>query len=121
MSIFAGACQSILRASPRRHLASGLARLTPSQRLFLSTLAVLEQRGGALESASLAAVAAAAKLGGPVTGFLAGASVKAGVAAEAAKVSGLEKVIAVENEAYERVWFSWFSIMGSRSDRRSYC
>lgn len=76
---------------------SALARL-------LSTLAVLEQRDGKLQSSSFSAIAAAQKLGGPVTAFLAGAGVKGTSAAEAAKVKGLDKVVAVENDAYEKVW-----------------
>ncbi|KAL4760842.1 ribosomal protein L1p/L10e family-domain-containing protein [Aspergillus foveolatus] len=74
---------------------SALARL-------LSTLAVLEQRDGKLQSSSVSAIAAALKLGGPVTAFVAGAGVKASSAAEAAKYKGVEKVVAVENEAYEK-------------------
>ncbi|PLB46057.1 electron transfer flavo protein alpha-subunit [Aspergillus steynii IBT 23096] len=75
--------------------ASALARL-------LSTLAVLEQRGGKLENSSLSAIAAAQKLGGPVTAFVAGNNVKGTSAAEAAKIKGLDKVVAVDNEAYEK-------------------
>jgi electron transfer flavoprotein alpha subunit len=69
---------------------------------LLSTLAVLEHREGKIQNASLA-VSAALKLGGPVTGFLAGSKIKTAVAAEAAKINGLEKVIVVENEAYDKV------------------
>lgn len=76
---------------------SALARL-------LSTLAVLEQRDGKLQQSSLAAVAAAQKLGGSVAAFVAGNGVKGTAAAEAAKIKGLEKVVAVDNEAYEKVW-----------------
>ncbi|KAL3437086.1 ribosomal protein L1p/L10e family-domain-containing protein [Aspergillus tetrazonus] len=94
---------SVLRAAraqftPSRSLVfnqSALARL-------LSTLAVLEQRDGKLQSSSVSAIAAALKLGGPVTAFVAGAGVKATSAAEAAKYKGVEKVVAVENEAYEK-------------------
>lgn len=50
---------------------------------------------------SLAAVSAAQKLGGSITGFLAGKDIKA-VAEQAAKIKGLEKVVFVENEAYEK-------------------
>ncbi|KAF1992290.1 electron transfer flavo protein, alpha subunit [Aulographum hederae CBS 113979] len=50
---------------------------------------------------SLAAVTAAMKLGGPVTGFVAGSGAKA-VAEEAGKVKGLNKVIYVENGAYDK-------------------
>ncbi|KAE8394559.1 ribosomal protein L1p/L10e family-domain-containing protein [Aspergillus alliaceus] len=75
--------------------ASALARL-------LSTLAVLEQRDGKLQGSSLSAIAAAQKLGGPVTAFVAGTGVKGTSAAEAAKIKGLDKVVAVESEAYEK-------------------
>lgn len=75
---------------------SALARL-------LSTLAVLEQREGKLNVPSLAAVAAGQKLGGSVTAFVAGSGGKA-VADEAAKVKGIEKIIYVENGAYDKVW-----------------
>jgi len=68
---------------------------------LVSSLAVLEQREGKLNSASLAAVAAAQKLGGSVTAFVAGSSTKP-VAEEAAKVKGVDKVIFVENGAYEK-------------------
>lgn len=75
---------------------SALARL-------LSTLAVLEQRDGKLQNSSLSAIAASQKLGGSVTGFLAGSGVKGTSAAEAAKIKGIEKVVVVENDAYEKV------------------
>jgi electron transfer flavoprotein alpha subunit len=93
---------SVLRAArsqiyPTRALnQSALARL-------LSTLAVLEQRDGKLQNSSLSAIAAAQKLGGPVTAFLAGAGVKSTSAAEAARIKGLDKIVAVENDAYEKV------------------
>ncbi|KAL3469963.1 hypothetical protein BJX99DRAFT_251577 [Aspergillus californicus] len=75
--------------------ASALARL-------LSTLAVLEQREGKLQSSSISAISAALKLGGPVTAFVAGNGVKATSAAEAAQYKGVENVVAVESEAYEK-------------------
>ncbi|KAF9638414.1 putative electron transfer flavoprotein subunit alpha protein [Lasiodiplodia theobromae] len=68
---------------------------------LLSTLAVLEQREGKLNPGSLAAVTAAQKLGGPVTAFVAGSSIK-GVADAAAKVKGLDKIIFVDNGAYDK-------------------
>ncbi|KAI7636466.1 hypothetical protein KC319_g6057, partial [Hortaea werneckii] len=70
------------------------------QRL-LSTLAVLEQRDGKLNMSSLASISAAQKLGGTIHGFVAGANTKQ-VAEEAAKVQGLEKVIYVDNAAYDK-------------------
>ena len=69
---------------------------------LVSSLAVLEQREGRLQNASLSAVTAAQKVGGPITGFVAGSGIKA-VAEEAAKVKGLDKVIKVENDSYDRV------------------
>ncbi|KAI9684379.1 MAG: Electron transfer flavoprotein alpha-subunit [Trizodia sp. TS-e1964] len=68
---------------------------------LLSTLAVLEQREGRLNTASLGAVTAALKLGGHVTAFLAGSGIKA-AAEEGAKVAGIAKIIMVENKAYDR-------------------
>lgn len=73
---------------------------------LLSSLAVLEQRDGKLQNSSLAAIAAAQKLGGSVTAFIAGNGVKGSSAAEAAKIKGLEKVVAVDNEAYEKVIYT---------------
>jgi electron transfer flavoprotein alpha subunit len=64
---------------------------------------VLEQRDGKLNVSSLAAVSAGQKLGGSVTAFVAGSGVKS-VADEAAKVKGIEKIIYVENGAYDKVW-----------------
>ncbi|KAI5868620.1 electron transfer flavoprotein, alpha subunit [Durotheca rogersii] len=70
-------------------------------RRLLSSLAVLEQRDGKLNLGSLSAVTAAKKLGGSVHAFVAGGSIKP-VAEEAAKAEGVEKIIAVENAAYEK-------------------
>ncbi|KAE8137856.1 hypothetical protein BDV38DRAFT_270893 [Aspergillus pseudotamarii] len=81
--------------APRAFNQSALARL-------LSTLAVLEQRDGKLQTSSLSAIAAAQKLGGPITAFVAGNGVKGTSAAEAAKIKGLDKVVAVDSEAYEK-------------------
>ena len=76
---------------------SALARL-------LSSLAVLEHRDGKLNHGSLGAVTAAQQLGGSITGFVAGGNIK-GVAEEAAKVAGVEKIIAVDNSAYDKVLY----------------
>ena len=74
-------------------------------RRLLSVLAVLEQRDGKLNVGSLSAVTAAKKLGGSIHGFVAGSNIKT-AAEEAAKVEGVEKIIAVDNAAYEKVRFS---------------
>lgn len=97
---------SVLRAARSQFYPTRALRQPASSALarLLSTLAVLEQRDGKLQNSSLSAIAAAQKLGGPVTAFLAGAGVKGTSAAEAAKIKGLEKVVAVENDAYEKVW-----------------
>lgn len=88
------ASQTALRTIRTFQKSSFLARLA-------STLAILEQREGGLNSASLGAVTAGQKIGGSIHGFVAGKNIK-GVAEQAAKVKGLEKIITVENEAYER-------------------
>ncbi|KAI1957506.1 Electron transfer flavoprotein alpha-subunit [Ophidiomyces ophidiicola] len=82
------------RTSLQSHQLSALSRL-------LSTLAVLEQKDGKIQAASLSAISAAAKLGGPVTAFVACGGAKAGAAAEAAQIKGLDKVLVVENTAYD--------------------
>lgn len=97
---------SVLRAARAQLTPRAFAfnRPTPSALArLLSTLAVLEQRDGKLQSSSVSAISAALKLGGPVTAFVAGAGVQATSAAEAAKYKGVENVVAVENEAYEKV------------------
>jgi electron transfer flavoprotein alpha subunit len=67
----------------------------------------LEQQNGKLSSSSQAAVAAAQRLGGTVTAFVAGTGAKS-VAEEAAKIKGIEKVIFVENPAYDKVRWPCF-------------
>ena len=67
-----------------------------------STFAVLEQKDGKFQPASLAAVTAGTKLGGTITAFIAGSGVKS-VAEEIGKAKGIEKVIYVENGAYDKV------------------
>lgn len=87
----------------RRGLAHSTSSLSSLQRLqrLLSTLAVLEQNNGKLNTGSLSAITAAKKLGGPIHAFVAGGNIKS-VADEAAKVDGVEKIIAVDNSAYDR-------------------
>jgi len=67
----------------------------------LSTLAIIEHRGGSISSASLPVVSAAAKLGGPVTAFVAGTDAQS-VAEQAGKLAGVEKVLTVSNGAYDK-------------------
>lgn len=69
---------------------------------LLSSLAILEQREGRLDNASLSAVTAAQTLGGSIAGFIAGSGAKS-IAAEAAKVKALNKVIMVDNASYDKV------------------
>jgi len=65
-------------------------------------LALLEHHDGKLNNSSLAAVTAAMRMGGSVTGLVAGGDAKS-VAEQAAKVKGIEKVLFVENDAYNKV------------------
>lgn len=94
---------SALRALRAQSNCTPLLAQSPSFSLarLLSTLAILEQRDGKLNAASLGAVTAGQKLGGSVHGFVAGKGAKT-LAQEATKIKGLEKVLAAENEAYER-------------------
>jgi electron transfer flavoprotein alpha subunit len=97
--------------APRSALLHARTRLTTPRTLsahqqsllskLLSTLAILEQREGKLQPGSLSAVTAAKKLGGSITGFVAGSQIKS-VAEEAAKVEGIEKILSVENQAYDK-------------------
>lgn len=87
-------------------ITSPVASLSPAAlRRLASTLAVLEQREGKLNQGSLNAITAAKKIGGPIHGFVAGSSIKA-VAEEAATADGVEKIIAVDNGAYDKVYGS---------------
>ena len=78
-----------------------LSRAYPRSRLQ-STLAILEQKDGQLNHGSLSAFTAAQKLGGSVHGFIAGSNI-APAAQEAAKVNGVDKIITVDNAAYDKV------------------
>lgn len=99
---FALASQSILRTA-RRSLPRTQFQLSSAYARLLSTLALLEQRDGKLNGSSLSTITAAQKLGGSITAFVAGSGVKSTAAAEVAKVKGLDKVIAIDNDAYEKV------------------
>ncbi|PTB39774.1 hypothetical protein M441DRAFT_142200 [Trichoderma asperellum CBS 433.97] len=72
-----------------------------SQSSALSTLAILEQRDGQLVHGSLSALTAGIKVGGPVHAFLVGTNVSS-AAEQAAKVNGVEKIITVESDAYNK-------------------
>jgi electron transfer flavoprotein alpha subunit len=81
-----------------------LSQFSSPRQALISTLAVLEQKEGKLNHGSLSAITAAKKLGGAIHGFVAGGNV-GGAAEQAAKVDGVEKILVVENEAYEKVYF----------------
>ena len=81
---------------------SSFSSSSASLRRLLSSLAVLGQRDGKLNHGSLSAITAAKKLGGPIHAFVAGGDIGP-VAQEAAKVDGVEKIVAVNNAAYEKV------------------
>lgn len=91
-----GRSQLRTRAGP-----TPIASLSALSRL-LSSLAVLEQKDGKLNTGSLGAITAAQKLGGSIVGFVAGSNIKA-VAEEAAKINGAEKIISIDNAAYDKV------------------
>lgn len=92
-----------LRATIAQPTTSRVAFFSPAAlRRLASTLAVLEQKEGKLNHGSLSAITAAQKVGGPVHGFVAGSNIKA-VADEAATADGVEKIIAVDNGAYDKV------------------
>lgn len=100
----------MLRNAIRPAVGRGIGRLRSAcysanlsqTRLLLSTLAVLEQRDGQLNKGSLGAITAAKKLGGSVHAFIAGTDATA-AAQEASKTEGLEKILAVNSGAYEKV------------------
>ncbi|GAO20064.1 hypothetical protein UVI_02063950 [Ustilaginoidea virens] len=93
------------RVSPHATASSLRFRISTSRPLgrsrALSTLAVLEQRDGELVQGSLNAITAAKKVGGTVHGFIAGVNISA-AAQQAAKVSGVDQVIQVDNKAYDK-------------------
>lgn len=102
---------SIARRVIPQQLRGRLAQATTTPSVFFSpttlqrlasTLAILEQREGKLNHGSLSAITAAQKIGGPVHGFVAGSSIKP-VADEAATAEGVEKIISVDNGAYDKV------------------
>ena len=102
--MFAVARNTVLRTA-RTQLRSSQPIAVPQYSAFArlaSTLAILEQKEGKLVSQSLAAITAGTKLGGSITAFIAGSGVKS-VAEEAAKAQGVEKVLYVENGAYDKV------------------
>jgi electron transfer flavoprotein alpha subunit len=96
----------VLRRVTASHSARDLATAashtqSTAHKRLLASLAVLEQKDGVLNHGSLSAITAAKKLGGSIHGFVAGTDVK-NVAQEVAKVEGVDKIIVVENEAYEK-------------------
>jgi hypothetical protein len=90
------------RSSVLRTARSQLRRSQPVAIPQYSAFAVLEQKDGKFQPASLAAVTAGTKLGGSITAFVAGSGVKS-VAEEIGKAKGIEKVIYVDNGAYDKV------------------
>ncbi|KAI0396331.1 electron transfer flavoprotein domain-containing protein [Xylariaceae sp. FL0594] len=102
--MFSAARRTALRglgSLPRPNAALSGPFSQPALQRLLSSLAILEQRDGKLNHGSLSAITAAQKIGGTIHGFVAGSNIKA-VAEEAAKVAGVEKIIAVDNAAYDK-------------------
>lgn len=100
--MFAAARTSVLR-SARTQLRQAQSQAAWAR--LASTLAVLEAKEGKLNIASLAAITAGTKLGGSITAFVAGSGGKT-IAEEAGKAQGIEKVIYVDNAAYDKVSLS---------------
>jgi len=98
--MFAAARTSVLRSASARTQLCHTQSQTAWSRLA-STLAVLEAKEGKLNIASLAAITAGTKLGGSITAFVAGSGGKT-LAEEAGKAQGIEKVIYVDNAAYDK-------------------
>jgi electron transfer flavoprotein alpha subunit len=99
--MFSAARISVLRTA-RSHLSAQPQYSAFARARLASTLAVLEQKDGKFQQASLAAVTAGTKLGGTITAFIAGSGIKS-VAEEIGKAKGIEKVIYVDNGAYDKV------------------
>ena len=99
--MFAAARTSVLRSLRTQTQLCHTQSQTAWSRLA-STLAVLEAKEGKLNIASLAAITAGTKLGGSITAFVAGSGGKT-IAEEAGKAKGIEKVIYVDNAAYDKV------------------
>lgn len=70
-------------------------------RRYASTLAVLEQCDGELRTSSLSSIAAANELGTPINAFIAGTKARE-AAITASRIPGIEKIIFVDNKAYEK-------------------
>ncbi|KAK6525634.1 Electron transfer flavoprotein alpha-subunit [Arthrobotrys megalospora] len=90
-----------LRASSRPVTISRPFVGTQFSRRLASTLALFEQRDGKLQPSAQNVVTAAKKLGNPVIGFVAGKAAK-DAAEQAAKIEGVDKVVYVASEAYEK-------------------
>ena len=73
-----------------------------SRLLSTSSLVIVEQRDGKLNVSSLSSVTAAQKLGGSITAFVAGPKA---VAEEVSKIKNIEKVLMLDNSAYDKVWY----------------
>jgi electron transfer flavoprotein alpha subunit len=94
--------RTVLSQARRQLRVNGVNQSYSQIQRLLSTLAVLEQNNGVLNMGSLSAITAAKKLGGPITAIVAGGNIKS-LAEEAAKAEGVEKVLSVDNSAYDRV------------------
>ncbi|KAK0629668.1 hypothetical protein B0T17DRAFT_526122 [Bombardia bombarda] len=96
------AFSALVRPSLLRDTTAATTLRSPAAlRRLLSALAILEQREGKLNTGSLSAITAAKQLGGTIHGFVAGSNISA-VAAESAKVAGVDKIIAVDSAAYDK-------------------
>lgn len=86
----------------------------------LSTLAIIEHQGGKVQTGTLSAISAASKLGGSIHALLAGKGTKE-IADSVAKINGIEKVLYVDNEAYDKgLPESWAPMLVENVKKGSY-
>lgn len=94
--------------------------ITNSRRNLLSTLAIIEHQNGKVQTGTLSALSAASRLGGSIHALLAGKGSKE-IAESVAKINGIEKVLYVDNEAYDKgLPESWAPMLVENVKKGSY-
>lgn len=81
--------------------ASKLSRCRDTRSRWASTLTIIEHRNGEVSPASLNAITASTKIGGPVTAFIAGTGAES-LAERVRKIAGVEKALHVSSQAYDK-------------------
>lgn len=86
----------------------------------LSTLAIIEHQDGKVQPGTLSALTAASKLGGPIHALLAGSNAKTH-SSKVSQIKGVEKVVYVANEAYDKgLPESWAPMLVANIKRGNY-